>query len=307
MILVARRHHAFRDCVSSAACVGHHQNKNAREGALVASFFECRRSLRVAPLAREVPTSITILNAPRRRISNGRLRHVLHGARRPTRRKKRRCNIAPASHVSAQPAWIALVADACWSRGGLSPIDEAGDVAERMRIGRLFLAAGSPGRAADVFRGVLKDQPENTDAYAGLGDADFTRGDYRAAQGDFQSVLRLNPTDQGAAERLDLCNRVLALDPAVRGIGAAERFRRSRVLVQMTLDAAACLGLNSPQELIDEGHQAIKQRVGAADYAATEANLDLSGKLWTARLSGCGHAPDPEDPVGLVLGKVSGR
>jgi hypothetical protein len=132
VILVARRHHAFRDCVSSAACVGHHQNKNAREGALVASFFECRRSLRVAPLAREVPTSITILNAPRRRISNGRLRHVLHGARRPTRRKKRRCNIAPASHVSAQPAWIALVADACWSRGGLSPIDEAGDVAERM-------------------------------------------------------------------------------------------------------------------------------------------------------------------------------
>jgi tetratricopeptide (TPR) repeat protein len=182
-----------------------------------------------------------------------------------------------------------------------------GDVGERMRIGRLFLAAGSPGRAADVFRGVLKDQPVNTDAYAGLGDADFTRGDYRAAQGDFQSVLRLNPTDQGAAERLDLCNRVLALDPAVRGIGAAERFRRSRVLVQMTLDAAACLGLNSPQELIDEGHQAIKQRVGAADYAATEANLDLAGKLWTARLSGCSPAPDPQDPVGLVLGKVSGR
>jgi tetratricopeptide (TPR) repeat protein len=183
-----------------------------------------------------------------------------------------------------------------------------GDVAARLRTGRLFLAAGSPARAADVFREVLKEQAANVDAYAGLGEADFARGDYRAAQGDFQSALRLNPSDQAAAKRLDLSNRVLALDPAVRGIGAAERFRRSRDLVRMTLDAAECLGPNSPQELFDEAQKALKVRVSAGgENDATETDLDLAGKLWTARLSGCGPAPDPDDPLGLVLAKAAAR
>jgi len=187
-----------------------------------------------------------------------------------------------------------------------------GDVAARLRTGRLFLAAGSPARAADVFRKVLKDQPANADAYAGLGESDFARGDYRAAQSDFQSALRLNPRinsgDQAAAKRLDLSNRVLALDPAVRGIGAAERFRRSRELVQMTLDAAACLGPNPPLELVDEAQKALKARVSAAGLdEATEANLDLAGQLWQARISGCKPAPDPDDPLGLVLAKAAAQ
>jgi tetratricopeptide (TPR) repeat protein len=187
-----------------------------------------------------------------------------------------------------------------------------GDVAARLRMGRLFLAAGSPARAADVFREVLRDESDDqaarADATAGLGEADFARGDYRAAQGDFQSALRLNPADQTAAKRLDLSIRVLALDPAVRGIGASERFRRSRVLVQMTLDAAECLGPNSPQELLDEAQKTLNQPASAAgEDAATEANLDLAGKLWTARLSGCGPAPDPDDPLGLVLAKAAAQ
>ncbi len=183
-----------------------------------------------------------------------------------------------------------------------------GDVAARLRTGRLFLAAGSSARAADVFRQVLKDQPANADAYAGLGESDFARGDYRAAQSDFQSALRLNPGDQADAKRLDLSNRVLALDPAVRGIGAAERFRRSRELVQMTFDAAACMGPNPPLELVDEAQKALKARVSAAgEDEATEANLDLAGQLWQARKSGCKPAPDPDDPLGLVLAKAAAQ
>jgi tetratricopeptide (TPR) repeat protein len=194
-----------------------------------------------------------------------------------------------------------------------------GDVAARLRLGRLFLTAGSPARAADVFRGVLKDRPSSAEAYAGLGESDFTKGDYRAAQSDFQSALRINPRlnswvnpgGQAVAKRLDLVSRVLALDPAVRGIGTAERFRRSRLLVQMTLDSDACLGPNPApvsQELLDDARRTLKARVSAAGQdEATEANLDLAGRLWHARISGCKPAPDPDDPLGLVLAKVAAQ
>lgn len=186
-----------------------------------------------------------------------------------------------------------------------------GDVAARLRTGRLFLAAGSPARAADEFRSVLKDQPANADAYAGLGESDFAKGDYRAAQSAFQSALRFNPGGQSIGKRLDVSTRVVALDPAVRGIGTAERFRRSRELVRMTLDAAACLGQNQPplsRELLDGARKALKERVSAAGQDhATETNMDLAGQLWQARKSGCKPAPDPDDPLGLVLAKAAAQ
>src|SRR5208337_2997253 len=59
--------------------------------------------------------------------------------------------------------------------------DAPRDLKTQTRMGRLFLLAGSPARAAGVFRGILLDAPANADAYAGLGEAEFARGNYRAA------------------------------------------------------------------------------------------------------------------------------
>lgn len=185
------------------------------------------------------------------------------------------------------------------------------DAATHLRAGRLFLIAGSPARAADTFRTVLKAQPMSAEAYAGLGEAALATGDYRSAQSDFQSAADLNPGDPALGKRLDLASRALDLDPAVRGIGVAERFRRSQALVEMTLEAAACFGANptTPQQkLLDEARNALKQRAGAtAQDGATETNLDLAGQLWQTRKSGCQPPPDPDDPLGLVLAKTAAR
>jgi len=106
----------------------------------------------------------------------------------------------------------------------------------RTRVGRLFLQAASPARAADVFRGIIHDAPANSDAYAGLGESEFARGNYRAAQRDFQTALRLAPDDRTARQRLDSSNELLLLDPTVRNLGPAEHFRRSRKLVEATME-----------------------------------------------------------------------
>jgi Flp pilus assembly protein TadD len=89
------------------------------------------------------------------------------------------------------------------------------DVKTQVRIGRLFLQAGSPTRSADTFRAILHDAPTSAEAYAGLGESDFARGNYRAAQRSFQAAVRLAPNDTPSAQRLETCNQLLTLDPPV--------------------------------------------------------------------------------------------
>lgn len=64
-------------------------------------------------------------------------------------------------------------------------------VALRERVANLFISAGSPGRAATSFRQLLRQDPRNAEAYAGVGDAEMALGNFRAARADFTEALRL--------------------------------------------------------------------------------------------------------------------
>lgn len=194
----------------------------------------------------------------------------------------------------------------------LLPIQEAApaDLKTRIRMGRLFLLAASPARAADVFRGILHDSPANAEAHAGLGEAEFVRDNYRAAQGDFQAALRLAPDDLATQRRLDACNELLMLDPTIRGLGPMERFRRSLKLVELTLDdTRLCIGQNpSPevQGLFDQGEKALKTHVSAARQSeVSESNLDLAEQLWQARKKECKSPPASDNPLALVLARLA--
>lgn len=184
------------------------------------------------------------------------------------------------------------------------------DVKAQTRIGQLFLMAGSPARAADVFHAVLHGSPENAEAYAGLGQAEFVRGNYRAAQGDFQAALRLAPNDPATRQRLDACNDLLMLDPTMRGLSPMERFRRSLKLVELTLDdTRQCTGQNPSSELqglFDQGEKALKTHVSAARQSeVSESNLDLAEQLWQARKKECASPPRAESPLALVLARLA--
>ncbi len=184
------------------------------------------------------------------------------------------------------------------------------DLKVRIRLGRLFLLAGSPARASVVFRGILRNFPASTDAYAGLGEAEFAQSNYRAAQRSFQTALRLAPGDQAVRQSLDRCNELLMLDPALRGLSQAEYFRRSLKLVELTLgEAGQCAGPNPPPELqglLGEAAKALKARVGAARQSeASESNLDLAERLWQARRKDCASPPAADSPLALVLARIA--
>jgi tetratricopeptide (TPR) repeat protein len=185
-----------------------------------------------------------------------------------------------------------------------------GDLKTKTRIGQLFLLAGSPARAADVFQGILHDTPNNADAYLGLGEADFARGSYRAAQREFQAALRLAPGSPGVLQRLALCNELLMLDPTVRGLGRTERFRRSVRVVGLTLEETSqCVGPDpSPktQELFDTAAKVMKARVSAARQAdVSESNLDLAERLWQVRQKECKAPSTADTPLALVQARLA--
>lgn len=184
------------------------------------------------------------------------------------------------------------------------------DMTTRLRIGRLFLAAGSPVRAADVFRSVLHETPQNEAALVGLGDAEFAGANYRAAEKDFAAAIRFAPEDHTAQQRLDLANQVLTLDPAVRGLGAEERFRRSRELLNLALeDVEQCLGPTPPpgaQQLLEEARKTLSERVRSSrEEEAFESGLDLAEQIWQLRKTACKSPTGSNTPVDLVLAKLA--
>jgi tetratricopeptide (TPR) repeat protein len=183
------------------------------------------------------------------------------------------------------------------------------DVKAQTRLGQLFLQAGSPPRAAAMFRNVLHDAPGNADAYDGLGEAEFAQSQYRAAQRDFQTALRLDPENQAARKSLDLANELMTLDPTLRGLGQEERYRRSLKLVEMTQDEAGQCAGASPQpelkDLLNTAAKALTAHVGAAHQSdAADANLDLAERLWASRKS-CKPLPAGDTPLALTMARIA--
>jgi tetratricopeptide (TPR) repeat protein len=194
----------------------------------------------------------------------------------------------------------------------LLPLQEQAprDLKTQTWMGQLFLQAGSPNRAADVFREILHDAPTDADARAGLGQAEFARGDYRAAARDFQAALRLAPDDPSARQRLELCNELLALDPTVRGLNPEERLHRSLRLVELTMnETSQCIGpkpSSGVRGLLDKAANALKARVTVARQSeVSESNLDLVEQLWQARKKDCNSPLPTDSPVALVVARLA--
>lgn len=191
----------------------------------------------------------------------------------------------------------------------LLPLEDAppDSVALRKRVGLLFIRAGSPARGAAMLRDVLRRDPRDPDAYAGMGEAALALGNFRTARADFAEALDLRPGDARLEDRLALADTVLAIDPAARGIGSRARFERSRMLLARTVAAidrcggregAVAAGLDSAGAML---HAAVRPR---AEDAAGEAMLTLANDLWSARPARCASADRSDEALGIVHGRI---
>jgi tetratricopeptide (TPR) repeat protein len=188
------------------------------------------------------------------------------------------------------------------------------DAAARKRVGRLLLDYGAPGQSADVFRGLARENNRDAEAYAGLGAAEFAEDRYAAAREAFRSALRLNASDEATQRELALCERILELDPAVRGIDPAERYRRSAALLAAILAAVEqCLPkVGQPADAqplrtwADTARQSLARQPARRAYdGAAESDLSLAEELWAASQKLCGAASGFDAATDRVLAALS--
>ncbi len=195
----------------------------------------------------------------------------------------------------------------------LSLQDEAPkDIATQKRIAPLYITAGSPARAVTMYRQMLHVNPDaqhDVEVLTGLAEADFANGAYRNAEGDYRAALRLQDSAE-ARQKLELCGQVLQLDPTQPGIGAKERYERSRKLLEMADDRfeKCSSGSAAETDLVEKAQTARKgNAVAGLDRAidrAIESNIDLAEQLWRAPGTACAN-PGPTEPLGLVLAKIA--
>jgi len=169
-------------------------------------------------------------------------------------------------------------------------------LALRKRVGHLFVSAGSPARGASIFRELLRQNPADGDAYAGMGEVALSLGNFRTARADFLQASRLLPEDTAIAARLALSDTILAISPIERGSGTHERFVRSRdILARTVATAESCpVPSGSRAELAASARRTLAAVVRRQqEDAESERVLALASDLYASMPASCSSVRTP--------------
>jgi thioredoxin-like negative regulator of GroEL len=186
------------------------------------------------------------------------------------------------------------------------------DLTTQRRLAELYLQANSPARAADVYRSLTGKNPEDRDAWAGLGEASLENGDYREAHLAFYRAFLRQADDPAARARLELLNTVTALDPTPRQLPTAEKYRRSLAILDLarasleqctTKDTGSRSG--DVEQLLANADAAAKNRGVRVTNELAEAALSLAEKIWHERLTACGAAGTNDEALRLIMEKLA--
>lgn len=168
----------------------------------------------------------------------------------------------------------------------------ADDVPGRKRVAAMLMRAGAPERAGDIYASLVTLAPDDAEVHAGLGESAFRRSDYIAARSSLARAVALDPETPGATERLDLVDLVLSLDPTTRRLTTAERFRRSRLVLELALasyeQCAESTTADPNRALVTSAvrERLADRRLRPSDEAV-EANLTMAERLRTEARARC--------------------
>lgn len=141
------------------------------------------------------------------------------------------------------------------------------DPALKLRVAGLMMKAGDYRRALQEYREVISIDPNDADALAGAGDAEFSLQMYREASDYLRRAVAAHTPDPQAAAELQTTELVLLMDPYQPRLTASEREQR-------ILNAFAQAG-NRLQQCASSRSIALDQPSGSsplpADYASWRA------------------------------------
>jgi CIC family chloride channel protein len=183
------------------------------------------------------------------------------------------------------------------------------DASARKEVGRMLIDAGLPLDASRLFHDLLQKDPHDSGASTGLGDAEFASNDYAAARDAYAGAVRIDPSNQAARQRADICEEVLAMDPKAPRLPSSVRHERARGILSGLADRLAnCASLSGdPRAALDQARSLLAQSRRPLSYGdAADADIDLALRLWPA-LPECGIRVAPDDPLALVMAKLGRR
>ena len=175
------------------------------------------------------------------------------------------------------------------------------DARQRLKIGRMLLGFGAVANAEEVFEDVVNTNPRFVDGWSALADAQMGDGKYAEARNSLRRAWRLAPHDGGIWNRLETVNQILALDPTLPTLTSAERFSRSRELLERCVAVIEECATTQNKTLAAQQQADIAAAQGflqpkrrAPAEGQTPQALSLALELWQDRAQLCGStAPDP--------------
>ena len=204
----------------------------------------------------------------------------------------------PANSADRQASTRLELADLLAKRGAKEELlsellllqNSAPDANREKKLAALFLAAGSPARAADAYHQLIRKNPDDADAFAGLGQAEVMRGDYSAAVSAYRNAVRRRPADDSLRAERDMTERLSELDPTSRHLSSDEKYRRSVAILNAitACDPAAASAETKPKAITNE---------------LSESVLETAEELWKSRGEKCHQ--DPYDPLPTLMRKLS--
>ena len=188
----------------------------------------------------------------------------------------------------------------------------------RHRYAAKLLDIEAPEEASENYSLLLESDPRDRVALLGRAEAEFRLRNFLTARTHYNRAQALG-SDPATSERIALCNRVIELDPTRRGISVAERYRRSRVLVDRTRNVV--MGCQNPwgdgfvgplpplppdlHSVLDTADAVLRQTRDRPSDEKVEANILLAEEVWAKSRPLCEGSGPTDEALGLVLAKLA--
>ncbi|MEX2271181.1 MAG: tetratricopeptide repeat protein [Vicinamibacterales bacterium] len=229
---------------------------------------------------------------------------ALHGAWEPERLdERRRLRVRMVGYLIANDMHSRAISQLL-----LLEADLPAEPGPRLEAARLFLEAGDPGRALNVYRGVLEDDPQNAAAQTGAGRAAFALGDFAAAR---RHLGRGGSEAPDVADMRALAQAVLRVDPLQLRLSGAERRRRLAAgIAHLSGVVTACLARVPQAQSGLADHDAALRAAARpsaartfADPEAFESGVAMVARAAAALPDACGP-PDITTRAWRVIGRA---
>lgn len=177
------------------------------------------------------------------------------------------------------------------------------------QLAHLFLVAGSPARAAKMYRTILKREPDDTQSYVGLADTQLAAGNYPAALSSLSEARRLRPDDTAIVRQIGIATRLVALDPTPRRLRSKQKYERSLLVLRLiAADLAQCAARLPAdievRELLALANAAEKSPPQVTNEMS-ESILAVAQELWKTRSEKCVGSKPPDTLLSLLMEKIS--